>query len=508
MEKHYNYTCPHCSRECAVDEKATGQNVVCPHCSQEFFATAPDHYSEVIVPEKLPFFKSGRKKLLGDRMQELIADGEMSELDQDILTKTALLYGLNTSDLEEIAKRGFFEEFKPIQRRIEAAFVLTDTDLEEIEALKRKYGIKHFSLEGTAQLFRQIYLLKAKGELPPPLNVGLMLEQDEHVYYSLSSTWHQHRTRQGSASITPLANGTLYVTTSRLVFQGDSRNTKVEIKKIIDATSYSDSLKVEKGTGKPDFFTMNAAQATYVTALIGVLRTAAPTRKLGSAGAKHEKPPPLTSRLVDSAENPAAGSWRNHSATELQKEKMRFFGCDWNANITKGEASDAIDYCVRNFPEKEREWQSRPATAEQIKRLEEYGEEADPEMTYADAKEAIGDLAHEEEQRETERFLDDSRVVDAHEEMNDGFWDVYYRPVTLEEVTAAVTFLKEKQTSWSITDVPDALQALLPDYRFNEALRGIAVRYCLPCRGRIDIPTEQLGRTITCPHCGNTQTFS
>jgi hypothetical protein len=64
-----------------------------------------------------------------------------------------------------------------------------------------------------------------------------------------------------SEEITPLATGTLWVTSHRLFFQGDTRN-----------TIYSDSLRIEKATGKPDYFSMDAAQAKYITAFIGVFK--------------------------------------------------------------------------------------------------------------------------------------------------------------------------------------------------------------------------------------------
>jgi hypothetical protein len=35
---------------------------------------------------------------------------------------------------------------------------------------------------------------------------------------------------------------------------------------------YSDCVKIEKSTGKPDLFTMNAPQARFVLSLIGVLK--------------------------------------------------------------------------------------------------------------------------------------------------------------------------------------------------------------------------------------------
>jgi len=299
MEASYHYTCPLCSQNCSVERSLTGQNVVCPHCSQEFFATVPDENTEVIAPEKLPFFKSGRKKLLQQQLQELVADGEMSEQDERALNKAAILLGLKESDLNELTKEAFFKEFNLIQRRIEKAFQLSDQDLEEIETLKRKYGIKRLTLEGTADMFRRIYLIETKGEMPSEINSGLMLDTNEVVYYGVGSTWQQSRVRSNgyvgssvsiasgirgvrfrfghytpmrSEELTPLAAGTLWVTSKRLLFQGDRRNTKVEHKKVVDTEIFLDALKIEKATGKPDYFLMSPEKARYITALIGALK--------------------------------------------------------------------------------------------------------------------------------------------------------------------------------------------------------------------------------------------
>jgi hypothetical protein len=61
--------------------------------------------------------------------------------------------------------------------------------------------------------------------------------------------------------------------------------------------------------------------------------------------------------------------WRNDTAIEKQKEKLRFFGCTWDEGITKGQASDAIDECVKEFPDKQQAWLNRPATPEQLEEL-------------------------------------------------------------------------------------------------------------------------------------------
>ena len=186
-----------------------------------------------------------------------------------------------------------------MRNRIERTWYYTDDDAAEIEALKKKYSVKKLTLEGTASLFRAIYLLEVKGQMPEPVQTGLMMNTGEVAYYSIRTTWKQVRVRtQGysgtsvslptgikgvrfrfggyspikTEEITPLSTGTLYVTSERLLFNGDTRNTTIALKKVIDGHIFLDALKIEKSTGKPDYFAMNAAEARYVLALIGALK--------------------------------------------------------------------------------------------------------------------------------------------------------------------------------------------------------------------------------------------
>jgi hypothetical protein len=83
--------------------------------------------------------------------------------------------------------------------------------------------------------------------------------------------------------------------------------------------------------------------------------------------------------------------WRNDAATEKQKEKLRFFGCNWDEGVTKGQASDALDECISKFPETQQAWLNRPATPEQLEELKSYGEEPENGLTYGEAKELLHD---------------------------------------------------------------------------------------------------------------------
>jgi hypothetical protein len=57
-----------------------------------------------------------------------------------------------------------------------------------------------------------------------------------------------------SEEMTPLSSGLLYVTSKRLLFNGDRRNTTINLTKIVDGHVYADSLRIEKSTGKPVCF--------------------------------------------------------------------------------------------------------------------------------------------------------------------------------------------------------------------------------------------------------------
>ena len=301
MAADYNYTCPNCSKDCSVPESMVGQNLVCPNCSLEFFATPPEQpqpSAPMSQPEKLPFFKFSRRKILAARFRQLSADGEIDKADEKELTALTSALHLKESDLSKLQRENFLRDFEPIKRRVESTFVLTDEDLDQIKRLEKKYQI-HVTMAGNNEIFRAIYLLESKRQLPPPLASDVMLDSGEFAYFSISTVWHQTRVKNRgyagtsfsvptgikgvrfrfgnytpirSEELTPLTNGTLYVTSERLLFRGDARSTTIAMKKIIDGQVFSDAVKIEKNTGKPDFFSMDAARARFILSLIDVLK--------------------------------------------------------------------------------------------------------------------------------------------------------------------------------------------------------------------------------------------
>jgi hypothetical protein len=119
---------------------------------------------------------------------------------------------------------------------------------------------------------------------------------------------------------------------------------------------------------------------------------------------------------------------RSAPATDKQKEKLRYFGYTVKPGMTKGEASDALDQCVKKFPLVERAYYGRPATEEQLAKLRAINEspDVDPEelyydpeepLTYQEAKDAIHcwELDQRRLEREKEQAYlesDESKIED------------------------------------------------------------------------------------------------
>ncbi len=240
----------------------------------------------------MPFLKSARQKLLEKELEESLSrnNGITDSLAEADLKRSAILLGLEEDDASSLLSDRFKKEFQSIQRGMESTFVMTDDDVAAIEQLKLKYNVS-LTLRGTADLFRTIYLLETKGELPATVVVDMILAPNELCYHTINTTWCQTRvsthgysgasvsfpsglkgvrfrfggyTPMKTEQMTALSKGTIYVTSKRLLFNGEARNTSIPLNKIVGGHVFSDSVRIEKSAGKPDLFAMNAPEARYV----------------------------------------------------------------------------------------------------------------------------------------------------------------------------------------------------------------------------------------------------
>ena len=76
-------------------------------------------------------------------MTELVSLGPIDESIEAKLQDFAVALGLEKADATAVLTGRFTTEFEPIKRRMESSLVLSDSDLEEIETLKKKYNKPH-----------------------------------------------------------------------------------------------------------------------------------------------------------------------------------------------------------------------------------------------------------------------------------------------------------------------------------------------------------------------------
>jgi DNA-directed RNA polymerase subunit RPC12/RpoP len=168
------FECPKCGQHLSATPEQIALTSACPNCNSAVTVPARrgDEQTVFLLPTKLPFLKSGRKRILEAKVSELVSLGPINESIEAKLQDFAVGLGLGRADATAVLTGRFTAEFEPIKRRAESSFVLTDFDLEEIEILKKKYNI-NLTRKGNASLFRAIYLLETKHELPPPVSVDV-----------------------------------------------------------------------------------------------------------------------------------------------------------------------------------------------------------------------------------------------------------------------------------------------------------------------------------------------
>jgi len=135
---------------------------------------------------------------------------------------------------------------------------------------------------------------------------------------------------------------------------------------------------------------------------------------------------------------------RIEPATEKQKEKLRYFGYAFDEKISKGQASDAIDECVKQFPQKNADYYNRPATEEQLAKLRSRNKT----LTYGQAKDLIWERDMEKRHRDRVSEIEENSYQLVIMEFLR--WRVdHYRHLTYSRVKKAARTLDKINPGWS-----------------------------------------------------------
>lgn len=178
----------------------------------------------------------------------------------------------------------------------------------------------------------------------------------------------------------------------------------------------------------------------------------------------HDFPPKLRERLDHSRNQPRA-YWWSHPPTDKQLKKLRYFKIPFDSTgLTKGRASELIDAFVRIDPTREEQYQSRPASAAQVKEIRSLG--SDPSnLTYSDARELIEELRSEKGEQEWERAFTFSLLEDRFND-RDAREIGHYKKLTKAQLQQLLEYFSKNVPDWeerSRFDLCDLIPKLFPE---------------------------------------------
>ncbi len=223
--------------------------------------------------------------LYANSLAGVLSDGGISPEERTRLDAIAASFGLPDKRTKDIYES---QVLKVLQWRFDQIVTdgrVTDAEDANLTAMAANLGVtlrRDARTQGLYDRFRLLAQIEA-GQLPT-VNAGITLQRGEACHASLDCTHNEIRKQTTSyrysgptASVkiigpirwrfgqvavqrisrdvmTQLDSGTLYVTNKRLLFDGAQNSKSIALKKIIRFTVFSDGIKIEKDTGKDQYF--------------------------------------------------------------------------------------------------------------------------------------------------------------------------------------------------------------------------------------------------------------
>lgn len=230
-----------------------------------------------------------REEVLADiyskSLADALEDGHLSPEKRDRLDRTSASFGLPAARTQAIYKDQVTRLVKLTFDRMTADRRITGDEETRWKAMAENLGVTFEHNAETNALIERFKLLARieEGDLPV-LSPPIKLQRGETCHASFTCTHNEIRTRTTShrysgptASIrimkgvrwrlgqvavqrvtreemVQIDSGTLYVTNKRLLFDGAKKNTVINLSKILHFTVFSDGLKIEKDSGKDQYF--------------------------------------------------------------------------------------------------------------------------------------------------------------------------------------------------------------------------------------------------------------
>ena len=223
--------------------------------------------------------------LYANSLAAALADGRITPDERSRLDAIASSFDLPPARVQDIYKSQVLKLLQWTFNQMLTDTRVTDEEDTHLREMAANLGVTMTHGAETQRLYDRCRLLAQieAGRLPA-INPGITLQRGETCHASLACTHNEIRKqttsyrysgptasvkiigpirwRFGQVSVqrisrdvmTQLDSGTLYVTNKRLLFDGAQNSKSIALKKIIRFTVFSDGIKIEKDTGKDQYF--------------------------------------------------------------------------------------------------------------------------------------------------------------------------------------------------------------------------------------------------------------
>ena len=224
-------------------------------------------------------------ELFSKSLADALADGHITVEERKRLDTIATSFGLPQSRTDEIYKSQVLKLLQWTFDQVVTDRRVTAEEEANLQAMAANLGVTLGHDAKTLALLDRFRLLARidAGDLPM-VTPSIKLQRGEMCHATLActhseirqqTTSYRHggisasgkiigplRWRVGQVAVqrvtrdvmTFLDSGTLYITNKRLLFDGSKKNTVIALSKIVHFTLFSDGLRIEKDTGRDQYF--------------------------------------------------------------------------------------------------------------------------------------------------------------------------------------------------------------------------------------------------------------
>lgn len=238
-------------------------------------------------------------------VEDALKDGKLSDEEKAFLSNLEKNLGLATNEARDVYQ---ITANSYLQKRFNEAVAderLSPEEDEQLQTLSKNLGLPLSSDNHTKnELDRfRFYWVIENGNLPA-IDPGIKLQKNESCHFTTSVEYYEQRTvtrriryggptaririmkgvywRMGDLAVQRVTEdvtshvdtGNLYLTSKRLIFMGNRKNSTIRLNKVLDFTPYSNGVQVEKETGKSPIFIMERNVDLFSMMLARVLRDA------------------------------------------------------------------------------------------------------------------------------------------------------------------------------------------------------------------------------------------